>query len=152
MTEVAKSNTEHAFPSSDELVREKIHSYLDLDCDTLCTANEDDLSNGASGFCIKCVKKVPTITDWIDDVDGRTAICPLCGEDRIVPASCLPSKLSEAYVVLIGWKRKLCYYDFEEGNGDFREKKEDQIYKEPTTDDGALSPSSEQRHDQVPSS
>jgi hypothetical protein len=53
----------------------------------LCTANEDELRKGTMGYCVCCLREVYQVLKWIDDQEGRTAICPHCAIDAVVPES-----------------------------------------------------------------
>ena len=60
---------------------EKAHRY--------CTANEVLLSESTVCGCFYCLKVfVPSeIENWINDRDGKTAICPYCSIDSVLPGN-----------------------------------------------------------------
>lgn len=60
-------------------IYKKIHSY--------CIANEKILRDNIECVCIYCGRKMVygDISFWIKDKDGKTAVCPACGIDCVVP-------------------------------------------------------------------
>ena len=60
---------------------EKAHRY--------CTANEGLLSESTVCGCFYCLKVfAPSeIENWINDRDGKTAICPYCSIDSVLPGN-----------------------------------------------------------------
>lgn len=60
---------------------EKAHLY--------CSANEALLSESSLCGCFYCLKVFPShkITSWINDQDGKTALCPYCQVDSILPGN-----------------------------------------------------------------
>lgn len=60
---------------------EKAHRY--------CTANEGLLSESTLCGCFYCLKVFDPgeIKTWINDRDGKTAVCPYCGIDSVLPGN-----------------------------------------------------------------
>ena len=60
---------------------DKAHRY--------CTANEDLLSESSVCGCFYCLKifEPREIKFWIKDRDGRTATCPYCSIDSVLPGN-----------------------------------------------------------------
>ena len=52
----------------------------------LCTANENALRHG-KGYCVYCLGEVTRVRAWIQDRAGKTAICPHCHIDAVIPES-----------------------------------------------------------------
>lgn len=52
----------------------------------LATANQEHLERHP-GVCVACLQQIAAngVQHWIDDADGKTAICPHCGIDAVVP-------------------------------------------------------------------
>ena len=53
------------------------------------SSNEQEIKNSHKCGCFFCLKtfKPEEITDWLSDRNGRTAICPYCGIDSVLPDS-----------------------------------------------------------------
>ena len=51
-----------------------------------CTANESALEKGTMCGCFYCLRVFPAsmITEWINDRNGKTAVCPFCGIDSVI--------------------------------------------------------------------
>jgi hypothetical protein len=51
-----------------------------------CMANEAELLRSSICGCFDCVETfAPTaVTEWVDDKNGRTALCPKCGIDSVL--------------------------------------------------------------------
>ncbi len=60
---------------------EDIHSYS--------TNNEEWIENSKEAGCFYCQRTFPTreITQWMDDFNGPTALCPFCNMDSVLPGS-----------------------------------------------------------------
>ena len=54
-----------------------------------CTANESLLAESSLCGCFYCLKVFPPreITGWINDRDGKTALCPYCSVDSVLPGN-----------------------------------------------------------------
>ncbi len=54
-----------------------------------CTANFDMLSKDSLCGCFYCLEmfSLKEIKFWIDDKDGKTALCPKCGIDSVISES-----------------------------------------------------------------
>ncbi len=54
-----------------------------------CTANRDALMASRRAGCFYClsVYDPQEITEWIPDKAGKTAMCPCCGIDSVIPES-----------------------------------------------------------------
>jgi hypothetical protein len=54
-----------------------------------CTSNEADLAVSEVCGCFYCMKiySPSEITNWINDSDGKTAVCPHCGIDSVLPGN-----------------------------------------------------------------
>ena len=63
-----------------------------------CTSNEVELSKSTFCGCFGCITifKPNEINMWIKDKMGRTAICPYCGIDSVLPDSKV--ELSKEYL------------------------------------------------------
>lgn len=63
-----------------------------------CTSNEEDLSRSDHCGCFYCLNifEPYEVNSWIKDRGGRTAICPYCGIDSVLPDSMV--ELSEEYL------------------------------------------------------
>lgn len=62
--------------------------YDILHAHIFCTHNKQFISDGTKCGCIHCVEGFDgsEIKDWIDD--GRTALCPKCMTDSVIPENC----------------------------------------------------------------
>ena len=60
------------------------------DAHKYATANESLVKRSTRCGCFNCMDTYPPeeILDWIDDKDGRTAVCPHCFVDAVLPDSC----------------------------------------------------------------
>ena len=65
--------------STDKDIYQKIHSY--------CFENEAILNQYHDCGCLYCGKKMASsdIEEWIEDKNGKTALCPFCNVDSVVP-------------------------------------------------------------------
>ena len=63
-----------------------------------CTSNEKELQKSTFCGCFYCVTifEPHEINTWINDKDGKTAMCPYCGIDSVLPDSMV--ELSEEYL------------------------------------------------------
>ena len=54
-----------------------------------CTANESELHESGSCGCFSCLKifQPSEIDSWINDRDGKTALCPYCFIDTVLPGN-----------------------------------------------------------------
>lgn len=61
-------------------------SMEDDDYMPLVTANQVHLRQHP-GICVACLREIVAngVKRWIDDTDGKTAICPHCAVDAVVP-------------------------------------------------------------------
>ena len=52
-----------------------------------CTSNKTLLEQSASAGCFYCLRifEPKEITEWINDKNGLTAVCPYCGIDSVLP-------------------------------------------------------------------
>ena len=77
--------------------------YLDL-----CMYNEHALHHG--GYCVACFHPVchAQVTTWIAEEDGaaRTALCPHCARDAVVPESWIEEGM--AVEMLVHWHTESC--------------------------------------------
>lgn len=66
-----------------------------LEADAQSTNNRAALKGSADASCYCCIKSFPStdIIDWVDY--GRTAICPRCGVDAVVPGVVAVEKLQQ---------------------------------------------------------
>lgn len=81
----------HGFPEITEKDRLQLdHKY--------CICNERNLADSTKCGCFSCHKiyKPEEITNWVYDKKGRTAICPYCGIDSVLPGNVV--ELSEEYL------------------------------------------------------
>lgn len=60
---------------------ETIHSYS--------TNNAQWINDSETAGCFycKCIFPTQSITRWIDDLNGPTALCPHCNMDSVLPGS-----------------------------------------------------------------
>lgn len=97
-----KPNNTKAFWDDSEL--EAAHKY--------CTANEADIMESKQCGCFYCGKlfdpKETAVEYWINDRGGRTACCPFCGIDSVLPGNRVG--LSNGFLV------KMNEYWFGDGN------------------------------------
>lgn len=51
-----------------------------------CSFNQEELANSkqCACFCCQTIFCPDEVNEWIDDSDGYTAVCPLCGKDSII--------------------------------------------------------------------
>ena len=63
----------------------EILKYLHLKC----FENQNILENSKKCGCFYCLKifNPAEITHWINDVGGKTALCPYCMIDSVIPES-----------------------------------------------------------------
>lgn len=62
---------------------------------TASFSNEDALANASACGCFKCKTMFTPaeITEWLPEENGkRTAVCPHCGADAVVPSTTTPAK------------------------------------------------------------
>ncbi len=54
-----------------------------------CYSNEEDIKNSKKCGCFFCIRIFSSeeINEWIPDSHGRTALCPYCGIDSVLPDS-----------------------------------------------------------------
>lgn len=69
-----------------------MNDYTDDFLDNLhskCTANHDILNNSNICGCFYCLKifNPDEIEFWINDPAGKTALCPYCTIDSVIPES-----------------------------------------------------------------
>ncbi len=80
----------HTFGQSDiwsvefTLRHEPIPDYVEAH--SHCSFNQEELANSKQCACFGCqtIFCPDEIDEWIDDSDGYTAVCPLCGKDAII--------------------------------------------------------------------
>ena len=60
-----------------------------IDAHKFCTANYDMLSKDSKCGCFYCLEvfSPQKIDFWINDKNGKTAVCPNCGIDSIIGES-----------------------------------------------------------------
>lgn len=83
----------------------KIHGFPELTIKEKCqlahkysTSNQDAISRSASCGCFFCgeIFEKECVTEWIADQNGKTAVCPRCGVDSVLPNSVV--KLSKEFL------------------------------------------------------
>jgi len=63
-----------------------------------CHLNEKPFEDGDTGYCLRCSATVDLVVEWLDErrtdgyLIGRTAICPDCDADAVVPESWIDDK------------------------------------------------------------
>lgn len=64
-----------------------------------CTGNESSIVSAERCGCFHCgeVFQAAEINEWIGDRTGRTAICPRCGVDSVLPGT-RPEFLDPAFL------------------------------------------------------
>ena len=74
---------------------------------TFATANEMDLTHNV-GYCVACLGEIEVhgVRRWIDDAGGRTALCPHCGIDAVVPLNHMPSNPRQREQLLRQWREQ----------------------------------------------
>ncbi len=72
----------------------------------LATANQRDLEV-YPGYCVACLGEVTDVRAWIDDDQGKTAICPHCSIDAVVPGNLIldEGKAWRRLEILRCWRR-----------------------------------------------
>jgi len=73
----------------------------------LATANREDLEQHP-GYCVACLGEVTDVKGWIDDEEGKTAICPHCAIDAVVPSNRIldEGKAWRRLQILRHWRRQ----------------------------------------------
>lgn len=71
----------------------------------LATANKDHLAQH-TGYCVACLGHVTDVKAWIDK--GKTAICPHCSIDAVVPANLIldKGKIRRRLQILRHWRKR----------------------------------------------
>ena len=52
--------------------------------------NREEINQSAYCHCISCIKSYPSpiVMDFINEIDGETALCPYCGVDAVIGDAC----------------------------------------------------------------
>jgi hypothetical protein len=85
-----------------------IHLFSDTDQRLLhvhCTANKEALHHAAKCGCFYCLRIFDpgSIDEWMDDKDGKTAVCPHCGIDSVIPDTASAGFGKELLIAMNGY-------------------------------------------------